>query len=88
AVTADNDEKLYPLTVLDTRVQNQDVSRAALTLGALGNNLFHTSPPTSGSLIQIIYHVSPKIRPGLILIFAPKDALWLLFRGCHPEKSC
>lgn len=33
-----------------------------------------------------MYHVSPKIRPGRILIFAPKDALGLMFRGFHPEK--
>ena len=39
-----------------------------------------------------IYHVSPKIKQGLILIFAPRKPLGLIFRGCfvlffHVQQS-
>ena len=34
------------------------------------------------------YCVSLKIRQGLILIFAPKNALGLIFRGCFLLQSC
>ena len=30
-----------------------------------------------------VYHVSPKIRSGLILIFAPKDMVGLILGGCY-----
>ena len=30
----------------------------------------------------MLYHVSPKIRQGLIVIFAPANAVGLIFRGC------
>lgn len=28
----------------------------------------------------MLYHVSLKIRPHLLLIFSPKEVLWLIFR--------
>ncbi|KAF6351574.1 hypothetical protein mRhiFer1_010095 [Rhinolophus ferrumequinum] len=33
-----------------------------------------------------MYRVSRKIGPGLVLRFAPKDALGHMFRECHPEN--
>uniref|UniRef100_A0A803TTJ5 Voltage-dependent T-type calcium channel subunit alpha n=1 Tax=Anolis carolinensis TaxID=28377 RepID=A0A803TTJ5_ANOCA len=46
----------------------------------------HTHTQTKMGTLQI-YRVSPKIRQCLILIFAPKDALGLIFRGYGKKGS-
>ena len=38
--------------------------------------------------VLLYYRVSPKIRQGIIIIFAPKNALGLIFRGCFILQSC
>lgn len=51
-------------------------------LYAQNNNKCITLLLYSCTEIKISYHVSPKIKPNLILIFSLKDMLGLIFSGC------